>query len=913
MSSIYGIVNNGTNSYNFSGGSFNTVIATLNGTGGLTNSGGATTDLAGANTYSGGTLIDDSTLILNGSGTLGAITGTTTLTNNATLNLGGTTQVQSLLIMGGGLATNGTISNTEILFTSGANIVSSSIVGTSSVMSTGGTNVLSGTNNTYTGGTTVNNSTLIVENGSSLGDSNNTLSINNGDIDLSGGIQEQRTIIVNDATIEDGTLMNASINSIGGTNNLLCDISGSSSITNTLGTTILSGSNSYSGITKLDGGNLIVNSITALGTSGLLLNGGNINLNSSASVSSFTWSSTNSIFIIGSGASTLIVNGTFKTDNTGYHENVFQLGSLNNNFNIAIASLTNSSISINSFCDTSGAANFSLGTTNINGINYNTIMYQIGTNANITITSTQTISANFTVDNLSYASNATLIVAKDASLNVTDNYTSTNSGTLNYQFGSTTDPTRITVGGTMALGGNFVGNFVGGAMPIIGSQYAFAQASQVTGSFINSGSTEVDINGVNNPYLRGHIICKGDPTLYDLIAPRSYTYVAQNPNQYSVASALDSFIQQSGDEGVVYTALDHLAVSQYPAAFNAISPALYTSMPTIAISTAVNQYNEMVQRLAYVRVAGVGFNAMGFNDSPIMDDNKKPNSSQKDILIPSIDNHWGFFVDGNGVFANINNVNPLPGYSAESGGVIVGGDYKWNNSFSTGLYAGYEGMQTKQSGGNFISDNGSRFGLFATYQNEGLFANAIAGGASHSYQVNRSIIFSNFNRTANSAPTAGELDSLLATGYDVKKGNFTFGPNTSLQYTYFGLQPFTETGAQSLDLSVANANTSSLVYILGSHCLYDWKANKDLSIVPQLSLGWQHEFLQNPYTLSSSFGNGANFNYTTASVQRDSLFSSIGFNINFKKKYDASFNYTASSCNPSLLVQGFNVSLGMGF
>jgi outer membrane autotransporter protein len=147
----------------------------------------------------------------------------------------------------------------------------------------------------------------------------------------------------------------------------------------------------------------------------------------------------------------------------------------------------------------------------------------------------------------------------------------------------------------------------------------------------------------------------------------------------------------------------------------------------------------------------------------------------------------------------------------------------------------------------------------------------------------------------------------------MKRGNFTFGPITSLQYTYFGLQPFTETGAQSLDLSVASSDSSSLVWVTGSHCLYNWQVKKNLSITPQVSLGWQHEFLQNPYTLNSSFSNGSSFGYTTTAPERDSLFSSIGFNINFAKKYDLMLSYTASSCNPTLLVQGFNASLGMSF
>ena len=414
------------------------------------------------------------------------------------------------------------------------------------------------------------------------------------------------------------------------------------------------------------------------------------------------------------------------------------------------------------------------------------------------------------------------------------------------------------------------------------------------------------------------MICVGDPELFLLVAPTSYTQVAQNQNQYNVASALDTFIPAtSGDELVVSTALDSLTAAEYPNAFNQISPALYTSLATISFNSAVAQYNEMVQRLGNIRVAGVGFSTMGLTSSPIMDDSKNPKltstKSEKDILIPSPDNHWGVFVDANGIFDNVNINNQLPAYNAESGGVTFGGSYKWNEAFSTGLYAGYEGMQSKQSGGNFICDNGSRFGLFGTYQHGGLFGNAMVGGASHSYQIQRGISFSTLNRTATSAPTAGELDSMLATGYDIKRGNFTFGPLTSLQYTYFGLQPFTETGAQSLDLSVANANANSLVYSLGSHAFYTWQVNKETLILPQINLGWQHEFLQNPYALNSTLANGASMNYMSTTPLRDSLYTGVGFTVNFAKKYDTSFFYNASACNPSSMSQNFFVSLGMNF
>ena len=921
---IQGTINNGANAYSFSGaGSSNNISAVLNGSGGLTNSGGAITLLSGASVYSGGTFISESTLMLSGGGTLGTNTGTTTLTNDSILDLGGTTQVQQQLIMGGCLTTNGVINNTEVVFTAGSNTNCASITGGSSVVSIGGTNTLSGTNNTYTGGTAITNSTLIVTANSSLGASTNTLSMSNATLNLSGGTNAEGDITINNATINNGTLKGNSLNITGGTNTITADLadvaSGVLSITNVTGKTTLLGNNTYSGNLILIGGNLIAGSQTALGNSSINLDGSSslTIINGNTTANSFYWASTHAQLELTSSNSFLQVQGlSMASSNDGV--NIIHVDVLDNDDHIFLAYVRGTNVRAASFYieGTRPGVDFFVtdGDMNIEGTNCLTLKYAIAATGPIIAFGNKVITNNFTTGNLEYAADSTLIISNNATLNVTNNYTSKNSGTLNYQFtGNSSDLAHITVDNSMFLAGKFIGDFVEKA-PVAGTSYQIASARSITGEFITPHQGAVYVDGVLDPDLRIRTYYVGDPILYGLVAPKSYALYAQNQNQINVANALNSFIPVlSGDENTVSFALDSLTASQYSAAFNAISPALYTSMSTIAISTAVNQYNAMVQRLAYVRVAGVGFSSMGFADSPIMDDNKKPDSSQKDILIPSVDNRWGFFTDGNGVFANVNIVNQLPGYSAESGGVIFGSDYKWNDTFSTGLYAGYEGMQTKQSGGNFISDNGSRFGTFATYQHGGLFANAIAGGASHSYQVNRGIVFTGFNRTASSAPTAGELDALLATGYDVKRGDFTFGPITSLQYTYFGLQPFTETGAQSLDLSVGNANATSLNYILGSHCLYDWKVEKNLSVTPQLSLGWQHEFLQNPYTLNSSFSNGSNFNYTTTTPQRDSLFSSLGFNVNFKKKYDASFNYTASSCNPTVMVQGFNVSLGMRF
>lgn len=481
-----------------------------------------------------------------------------------------------------------------------------------------------------------------------------------------------------------------------------------------------------------------------------------------------------------------------------------------------------------------------------------------------------------------------------------------NSGKIVIQVANTDSYSHLDVLGTAYLQGGIIQ-----IMPLSANSLYYGQKI----SFLLAGEIEGTPSSIVVPNgYRGRFLAVGDPEGEIWLAPASYTQVAATPNQVAVASALDSFTQaSSGDEAVVSTALDQLTVAQYPNAFNQISPALYTSLATLAFNAAVAQYNEMIQRLGNIRIAGVGFSSIGMNESPIQDDSKNVLSGGKDVLVPTLDNHWGFFVDGNGIFANVNIHNQLPGYSAQGGGVTLGSDYKWNEHFSTGVYAGYEGFESKQSGGSYISDNGSRFGLFGTYQEKGFFANTIVGGGSHSYQISRAIQFSTINRIASSAPTAGELDTILATGYDMKRGNFTFGPISSLQYTYFGLQPFTESGAQALDLSVQNANASSMVYSLGSHCFYTWKVNKNVLVIPQINIAWEHEFLQNPYALNSSFENGSAFAYMSTTPLRDSLYTGVGVTANFSEKYEASFFYNASAANPSMMSQNFFVSLGMKF
>jgi T5SS/PEP-CTERM-associated repeat protein len=512
-------------------------------------------------------------------------------------------------------------------------------------------------------------------------------------------------------------------------------------------------------------------------------------------------------------------------------------------------------------------------------------------------------------------------------ITVNGNLTLQNGSVLTIATTSTTN-SSVNVSGATTLAGTLVIAPTTGTTLSYGQKIIFMSAASFSGSF---SSVEVP-NG-----FRGRVKVVGDPQLEVIIAPASYTQMAQNQNQVNVATALNSFIPAtSGDQLVISTSLDSLTASQYNQAFNAIMPTFYQQMATIAFNEANALNMELNQRLWGVRLAeGGGFSMSGLAENyPMIQEGQGDGSgkgvldSKKDILRPGLDNHWGMFVDGNGIFAQANSANMLPGYNSESGGITTGLTYKWNDKVASGIYAGYQGTYTKSGAngsglgtGSSLTDNAVRFGVFGTYGNKdgkGLYLNGLAGGAYHNYQATRVIQYTGINRTANSQPGAGELDTMLATGYDIQRGKFTFGPTASLQYTYLGVNSLNETGAQSLNYNSGGWNSSSMLSSVGAHAAYNWVAHHgsggDIVVVPQINLNWQHEFMQNPYDISGNLGGTSpTFSNWSAAPIRDFLYTGVGFTVDIGKRWNTSFFYNAAAGNQNLTSQNIFWSAGVKF
>jgi fibronectin-binding autotransporter adhesin len=154
----------------------------------LTIDGPGTTILSGDNTYSGGTTLVSGVLDITGSGTLGATTGPLTV-ESGLLDLGGTTQtVGAVDITGASTIQDGTLNGTSFTDSANSGIVAltANLAGPGALDVTGaGTLELYG-DNSYTGGTVISNSTVIIGNLNAFGDGN--VSLTGGTLETGNGV-----------------------------------------------------------------------------------------------------------------------------------------------------------------------------------------------------------------------------------------------------------------------------------------------------------------------------------------------------------------------------------------------------------------------------------------------------------------------------------------------------------------------------------------------------------------------------------------------------------------------------------------------------------------------------------------------------------------------------------------------------
>jgi len=817
----------------------------------------------GTNGYTGGTNINAGTLSFVG----GALsTGLVTFTGNSTLqyqpgNSQDTSLVNGIKIDNGFTAT---------IDTNGNNVTYSTAFqgpSTGALTKTGlGTLSLAAVN-VYSGGTNINQGTLNFANGA-IGSGAVTFTGNSTLQWASGNTQDVSSTQSGPLTINPGVTATFDTNG-----NKLITFADSlttgagSAVTKTgLGTLQLGGTNTYNGATTVNNGTLQAGSTTAFSPNSAfsVLSPGVLDLNGNSNT-------------IGSlaGSGTVTNNGTAGatlTEGGNNTSTTFSGVIQNGTAPLALVTTGTGALTL------SGANTFTGGTT----INGGSTIFVANANA---------------LGNGNVVNNGKLAVASSSSptaVQIGGNYTQGAGAQLDLRIGGTTNGTydRLAVVGSASVSGQLNVASINGFAPKNGEMIPIitagggvsGQFQPVTGSLANYPLVKLTVE-----YLANEVVL--DFSQGSFMAPHIYL----TPNEKAVAGALNHVSSNPASARLV-SLLDSLPLQSLPGSYDLIAPTEYGAIYEISRSAAKMEAATIENRLDEVHAAAAPTGAGG--PSGPMD-----YKGSKEVMPPPED-RLSVFANGSGEFVNVGDSSNAKGFNFGTGAATVGIDYRCCEHFLAGVLLNYSGSTVDVAGGERLNANSFRGGVYASAFGAGAYVNTYIGGASSDYDMNRP----GFGGSVHGSTGGGDFNALIATGYDVHAGGFTYGPVASFQYTYTGLDSFNERG--SLDpLHVNSGYGTSLLTNVGMRATYDWHIG-GIVIVPEVRATWQHESgdVFDEVSATMLFGSPA-FTVTTSPIGRDSLMLNAGFTIRITPTISAYAFYDGELARTNY--QANNVMVGL--
>ncbi len=725
--------------------------------------------------------------------------------------------------------------------------INTAIIGVGSMTKTGaGTLILTG-GNSYAGGTFLNAGKLNINNASALG--YGALTFNGGTLQTASTITYSGLI-----TLAAGGGM---IDTLGNNSIFSGVISGVGTLTNASTATLtLTGVNTYTGGTVLNSGILNINGDAALGAAagGLTFNGGTLQLGVASMASAR--------------AITLTGAGTFDT-NGGYLSLTGSIGGAGALTKTGFGTLL-----------LSGAGTYG-GATSVNA---GTLL--LGADNALPATTALTIAAGALLD-LSTFHPSVASLTSPGTVKTT---------IIGHNLSSRLDMTgaRNVTGGTLIVGitpGQLVG-------------------AGDTFTVIHSGSGATDFAKVVSPAA---LLFTQNNTATDVILTASlvpFANIAATGNQSAIGSSMEAMrAAPAGDAATVLASLYSLDAGQLQAALDQLSPVSLASMQGVGLAGSGVQSAAVGQRLAALADGGshpgfASYNVSGRSSYPgtlvaatLGDDNMSPPSAGADAG-PSTP--WGGFASLSGSTGRLTEGNSpsgsQPGYAFNSGGLTMGADYRVDEHFTAGGSLGYlKGHASIYSpGSGTVDDDSLRFGGYAGANAGNFHANGYLGGALDFFRTSRGIRIPGLDaRSATASPLGKELNANANMSYDLPTVEWgIYSPFAGLSYDRLMMNSFTESGAGSLNLTVAPQTAESLQSTLGLRFSQKWVSDAR-TYTPYFSLGWRHEFDDQSRPISARFatGVGSPFTVATGRYARDGTAVGLGFSAALSKTVTAKLDY----------------------
>jgi fibronectin-binding autotransporter adhesin len=210
-------------------------------------------------------------------------------------------------------------------------------------------------------------------------------------------------------------------------------------------------------------------------------------------------------------------------------------------------------------------------------------------------------------------------------------------------------------------------------------------------------------------------------------------------------------------------------------------------------------------------------------------------------------------------------------------GTAAGLDYRFTPNVLVGVAAGYTyGQQWVDSFYGKGWSNTLNVTAYGSYTQDAFYADALAGYAYSNNQLQRQLFIPGLQpRTSNGSTGANQFLGQLETGYRIPvfaPTALTATPFARLQVVSINQAGFSEWGANSLSLNVAQQMTTSVRSTLGANFANAFALGNQRTLDMAVRLGWLHEYADTTRPMTASFAGAPSAAFTVygATPQRDS-------------------------------------------